>query len=131
MEWGPATLGFYGVGAAAVAASVAKLRKRLELSQSKHASLAGHARIAHRLARFVPFYQYDMERFFCSDGAPASSGFRNFIGHALRRRFDALPRRRRRCPICNSPPRIACRSNIAASCEHICLPRALCNARAA
>jgi glutamate-1-semialdehyde 2,1-aminomutase len=47
------------------------MRKRLELSRAKHASLAGHARIARRLARLVPFYQYDMERFFCSDDAPA------------------------------------------------------------
>ena len=80
MEWGSATLGFYGVGAAAVAASVARLRQRLELSQAKHASLAGHARIARRLARFVPFYQYDMERFFCSDGAPADIAARRRDG---------------------------------------------------
>jgi glutamate-1-semialdehyde 2,1-aminomutase len=69
MQWGSATLAFYGIGAAAVATSVAALRKRLELSQAKHPSLSGHARIAHRLARFVPFYEYDAERFFCSDGA--------------------------------------------------------------
>ena len=66
MQWGSATLAFYGIGAAAVAA----LRKRLELSQAKHPSLSGHARIARRLARLVPFYEYDAERFFRSDGAP-------------------------------------------------------------
>ena len=71
MNWGSATLGFYGVGAAAVATSVATLRKRLELSRAKHRSLVGHARIARRLARFLPFYEYGEERFFCSDGAPA------------------------------------------------------------
>jgi len=70
MQWGSATLAFYGIGAAAVATSVAALRKRLELSKAKHPSLSGHARIARRLARFVPFYEYDAERFFCSDGAP-------------------------------------------------------------
>lgn len=70
MQWGSATLAFYGIGAAAVATSVAALRKRLELSQAKHPSLSGHARIARRLARFLPFYEYDAERFFCSDGAP-------------------------------------------------------------
>ena len=37
---------------------------------SQHPSLSGHARIARRLARFLPFYEYDAERFFCSDGAP-------------------------------------------------------------
>jgi len=70
MQWGSATLAFYGIGAAAVATSVAALRKRFELSQAKHPSLSGHARIARRLARLVPFYEYDAERFFCSDGAP-------------------------------------------------------------
>ena len=70
MEWHTATLAFYSIGAAAVATSVAALRKRIELSQAKHASLAGHARIARRIARLVPFYAYDVERFFCSDGAP-------------------------------------------------------------
>ena len=70
MQWGSTALAFYEVGAAAVAASVATLRKRLELSQAEHPSLAGHAPIARRLARFVPFYEYSPERFFCSDGAP-------------------------------------------------------------
>src|SRR6516225_7749389 len=70
MQWGSTALAFYEVGAAALAASVATLRKRLELSQAKYPSLAGHARIARRLARFVPFYEYSPERFFCSDGAP-------------------------------------------------------------
>jgi len=71
MNWGSATLGYYGVGAAAVATSIATLRKRLELSRAKHRSLTGHARIARRLARLLPFYEYGEERFFCTDGAPA------------------------------------------------------------
>jgi glutamate-1-semialdehyde 2,1-aminomutase len=80
MQWGSATLAFYGIGAAAVATSVAALRKRLELSQAKHPSLSGHARIARRLARFVPFYEYDAERFFCSDGAPHHIAARRCAG---------------------------------------------------
>src|SRR6516165_10094447 len=80
MQWGFATLAFYGIGAAAVATSVAALRKRLELSQAKHPSLSGHARIARRLARFVPFYEYDAERFFCSDGAPHDIAARRRAG---------------------------------------------------
>ena len=64
------TLAFYGLGAAAVATSVATLKKRLQLSQAKHRSLAGHARMSRWLAGFVPFYDYSEERFFCSDGAP-------------------------------------------------------------
>jgi glutamate-1-semialdehyde 2,1-aminomutase len=67
---GTTTLAFYGLGAAAVAGSVATLRKRLELSQAKHSSLAGHSRMARRLARLVPFYDYGEDRFFSSDGAP-------------------------------------------------------------
>ena len=72
MEWAATTLGLYGVGAAALATSVVTLRRRLDLSQAKHRSLAGHARIARGLAAFVPFYDYDETRFFCSDGAPAA-----------------------------------------------------------
>ena len=69
--WGTTTLTLYGVGGAALAASLVKLRRRLELSRAKHRSLAGHSRMARRLAALVPFYEYDEARFFCSDGAPA------------------------------------------------------------
>ncbi len=84
MQWSSATLAFYGIGAAAVATSVAALRQRLELSQAKHPSLSGHARMARRLARFVPFYEYDAEQFFCSDGAPIDIAARRRAG------FEAL-----------------------------------------
>ncbi len=80
MQWGTASLAFYGIGAAAVATSVAALRKRLELSQGKHPSLSGHARMARRLARLVPFYEYDAQRFFCSDGAPSDIAARRRAG---------------------------------------------------
>jgi len=80
MNWGSATLGFYGLGAAAVATSVATLRKRLELSRAKHRSLTGHARIARRLARLLPFYEYGEERFFCSDRVPAEIAARRRDG---------------------------------------------------
>jgi len=71
VEWATTTLTLYGVGAAALATSAATLRRRLGRSQAKHRSLAGHARIARRLAALVPFYEYGEARFFCSDGAPA------------------------------------------------------------
>jgi glutamate-1-semialdehyde 2,1-aminomutase len=80
MQWGSATLAFYGIGAAAVATSVAALHSRLELSRAKYPSLSGHARIARRLARLVPFYEYDAERFFCSDGAPHDIATRRRAG---------------------------------------------------
>jgi glutamate-1-semialdehyde 2,1-aminomutase len=71
MAWATTTLAFYGLGAAALATSMLTLGRRLELSQAKHRSLAGHARMARRLAGFVPFYDFDEDRFFDSDGAPA------------------------------------------------------------
>jgi glutamate-1-semialdehyde 2,1-aminomutase len=74
------TLAFYGVGAAAVATSLATIKRRLELSQAKHPSLAGHSRMARRLATFIPFYEYDEERFFCSDGAPTDVARRRRAG---------------------------------------------------
>jgi glutamate-1-semialdehyde 2,1-aminomutase len=84
MEWGKTTLAFYGLGAAALTTSLVTLRRRLELSQAKHHSLAGHARIARRLAAFIPFYEYDDGQFFCSDGAPAEVAARRRAG------FDRL-----------------------------------------
>ncbi len=69
--WGASTLTLYGVGGAALVTSLAKLRRRFDLSRAKHQSLTGHARIARRLAALVPFYEYDEARFFCSDDAPA------------------------------------------------------------
>ncbi len=80
MQWATTTLALYGVGAAALATSVVTLRRRLDLSRAKHASLAGHARIARRLAAFVPYYEYDDARFFCSDGAPAEVAARRRAG---------------------------------------------------
>ncbi len=42
---------------------------RLQLSRAKHRSLRGHSRISRRLARLVPYYSYDEQQFFASDGA--------------------------------------------------------------
>src|SRR5580692_6551868 len=74
------TMAFYGVGVAAVATSLATIKRRLELSQAKHPSLAGHSRIARRLAAFIPFSEYDEAQFFCSDGAPADIAQRRRVG---------------------------------------------------
>jgi glutamate-1-semialdehyde 2,1-aminomutase len=83
MNWSGTTIAFYGFGGAAVAASLAKLKDRLQLSNGKHPSLAGHARLARRMASFVRFYEYDEKRFFCADGAP---------GDVAARRRDAFMR---------------------------------------
>jgi glutamate-1-semialdehyde 2,1-aminomutase len=59
--------------ALALAAAVALLplaRRRLELSRAKHPSLTGHARMALRVASWLPGYSYDEQRFFAGDGAP-------------------------------------------------------------
>ena len=44
---------------------------RVQLSRAKHPSLRGHARMARRVAKLVPFYEYDDAEFFGTDGAPA------------------------------------------------------------
>jgi glutamate-1-semialdehyde 2,1-aminomutase len=56
------------LGALAITLPLAK--KRLELSLAKHPSLTGHARIARRVASWLPGYRYDEPHFFASDGAP-------------------------------------------------------------
>ena len=53
----------------AVAAGALATRARITLSLAKHRSLAGHARMARRVAAMVPFYSYDAARFFNRDGA--------------------------------------------------------------
>src|SRR5262245_931311 len=45
--------------------------RRLALSRAKHPSLAGHARIARRMAALIPGYAYDENAFFAIDGADA------------------------------------------------------------
>jgi glutamate-1-semialdehyde 2,1-aminomutase len=50
---------------------VDRVLARLRLSRAKHRSLQGHARIAQQLSRILPFYEYDEDGFFSSDGAPA------------------------------------------------------------
>ncbi len=60
----------YALGAAVTAASLPTLRARAALSRAKHPSLRGHARLASRIAKLLPFYEYDEDRFFRCDAAP-------------------------------------------------------------
>lgn len=55
---------------AALAWGLPKARRRLQLSRAKHRSLAGHARMAKRIASLIPGYAYGEDRFFAADGAP-------------------------------------------------------------
>jgi glutamate-1-semialdehyde 2,1-aminomutase len=58
-------------GAVAATAVVApKVKARIELSRAKHRSLAGHSKMSRRVARLIPFYEFDIDNFFGSDGAP-------------------------------------------------------------
>ncbi len=47
------------------------LYARIMLSRAKHRSLAGHTRLAQRLARLLPNYQFGAIDAFAADGAPA------------------------------------------------------------
>lgn len=80
-----------GMGAVAAALSLKALRTRLELSKAKHPSLTGHARMARRMAALIPYYAYDEERFFCSDGAPSEVVAARRVGFA---RLSAIYRQR-------------------------------------
>ena len=64
------TLALSAAGAAALARCRSRASAALELSRAKHRSLAGHARMARRIASLVPFYDYDETRSFAADGAP-------------------------------------------------------------
>ncbi|MFY8119415.1 MAG: aminotransferase class III-fold pyridoxal phosphate-dependent enzyme [Roseateles sp.] len=63
-------LPLYALGAALLAGLIPKLRRRLQLSRAKHRSLAGHSRMAKRIAGLIPGYAYDEARFFAADSAP-------------------------------------------------------------
>jgi len=87
---------YAGLGAAALTA-LHLLKARLYLSLAKHPSLAGHPRLARRLARLMPYYEYGDDRFFTSDDAPDDvaalrrAGFRR-LAESARERFDATAR---------------------------------------
>lgn len=60
-----------------------KIHQRLILSAGKHRSLAGHARLSRRLAKWIPYYEYDDDTYFCADDAPP---------HTTHRRREAFER---------------------------------------
>lgn len=71
---------------------------RVLLSLAKHPSLAGHPRMARRLARMLPHYEFDSARFFGADGAPESvqqrrrSGFDKLAGEFATKRPTSIAR---------------------------------------
>jgi len=54
----------------ALAALAPAIHRRIQLSRAKHRSLAGHSRMAKRLARWLPGYSYNEQQFFGCDHAP-------------------------------------------------------------
>ena len=82
------TLALSAVALGALAWTLPRAKRRLELSRAKHPSLAGHSRMAQRVAGLIPGYAYDEARFFGSDDAPAEvqkrrrAGFAGLVAHA-------------------------------------------------
>jgi glutamate-1-semialdehyde 2,1-aminomutase len=64
-------LSLAGAALVGTAAIFPRLRARLVLSRAKHRSLAGHAKMSRLIARLIPFYEFDINDFFGTDGAPA------------------------------------------------------------
>ncbi|MGY4306760.1 glutamate-1-semialdehyde 2,1-aminomutase [Bradyrhizobium sp. USDA 4369] len=58
------------IGAAVTAAVAPKVKARIELSRAKHRSLAGHSKMSRRISRLIPRYEFEIDDFFRSDGAP-------------------------------------------------------------
>ncbi len=54
----------------ALATLAPSIYQRLQLSRAKHRSIAGHSRMAKRLARWLPGYHFDEQMFFQCDNAP-------------------------------------------------------------
>jgi glutamate-1-semialdehyde 2,1-aminomutase len=57
-------------GGAAALLAFGPARRRLQLSRAKHRSLAGHVRMAKRIAGLIPFYRHDERAFFRADDPP-------------------------------------------------------------
>lgn len=64
------TLALYATGSAAALYAAVRLKARLQLSMAKHRSLAGHPRMARRVAALLPGYGYSEQEAFGIDGAP-------------------------------------------------------------
>lgn len=74
----------YVAGSAALLALLPRMRQRLALSRAKHRSLAGHSKMSRRVARLLPYYELEGERFFRADDAPDD------VVERRKRAFDTL-----------------------------------------
>jgi glutamate-1-semialdehyde 2,1-aminomutase len=64
-------LSILSLAVVATAAVAPKVKARLALSRAKHRSFGGHSKMSRMVARLIPFYEFDNNDFFRSDGAPA------------------------------------------------------------
>ncbi len=70
METSLPILSLSAAALAGAAAAFPKIQARIALSRAKHRSLTGHSKMSKMVARMVPHYEFDIDEFFCSDGAP-------------------------------------------------------------
>src|SRR5262249_55455462 len=70
------------------------LYARYLLSRAKHPSLRGHVKMALRVSRLVPFYEYDEARILSTDGAPGPVVVRRRegVGRLARELSERAPR---------------------------------------
>jgi glutamate-1-semialdehyde 2,1-aminomutase len=71
---------WYLAGASILVVLLRLAQLRLALSRAKHPSIAGHARIARRIAALIPHYEYDEASFFRADDAPPEVAARRRAG---------------------------------------------------
>ena len=76
------TLALLVISAGTLAWTLPLAKRRLELSRAKHRSLAGHSRMAKRVAGLIPGYAYEAGQFFNADAAPAEVVERRRTGFA-------------------------------------------------
>ncbi len=68
----PANLALVSAASVLCVTGLHHLKARVELSLAKHRSMAGHPRMARRVAALLPNYHYSAEQAFAIDGAPAA-----------------------------------------------------------
>jgi glutamate-1-semialdehyde 2,1-aminomutase len=73
-------LSLAAVAVVVTTAMAPRIKRRLELSRAKHRSLAGHSNMSKFVARLIPRYEFDINDFFVSDGAPAEVAARRQEG---------------------------------------------------
>ena len=78
------SIGYYILVTCVLVYVLYRVYRRLQLSRAKHPSLRGHARWSRRIAKFIPFFQYEDDRYFNCDAAPES------ISMQRRQAFKAL-----------------------------------------